>query len=152
LIVDGGLKIIDDTYNASPDSMKSAIDYLTSFTDGRKIAVLAGMNELGEHSADLHCSVGKYAIEAGVDILAAIGEKGSDIAAGFVSATGKTGTVKEYGDNAEAIGDLLKFVKDGDIVLVKGSRAMKTEEIVDALRHRKSDPTRGEKIGHEYAR
>jgi UDP-N-acetylmuramoyl-tripeptide--D-alanyl-D-alanine ligase len=134
LILGGGLKIIDDTYNASPDSMKSAIDYLASFADGRKIAVLAGMNELGARSADLHHGVGKYAAETGVNVLVAIGEKGSDIAAGFASAAGKSGKVKAYGDNAEAIEGLLKFVKDGDIVLVKGSRAMKTEEIVVALK------------------
>ncbi|MDR3224899.1 MAG: UDP-N-acetylmuramoyl-tripeptide--D-alanyl-D-alanine ligase [Clostridiales Family XIII bacterium] len=134
LIVGSGLKIIDDTYNASPDSMKSAIDYLTSFTDGRRIAVLAGMNELGAHSADLHRGVGEYAAGAGVDVLAAIGEKGADIAAGFMAATGKNGKVKTYQNNAEAIGGLHKFVKDGDIVLAKGSRAMKTEEIVTALK------------------
>jgi UDP-N-acetylmuramoyl-tripeptide--D-alanyl-D-alanine ligase len=114
--------------------MESAIDYLASFTGDRKIAVLAGMNELGTRSVDLHHGIGAYAAKAGVDVLAAIGEKGSDIAAGFVLAPGKKGKVKTYENNAEAIDGLYKFLADGDVVLVKGSRAMKTEEIVDALK------------------
>jgi UDP-N-acetylmuramoyl-tripeptide--D-alanyl-D-alanine ligase len=127
------LRVIDDTYNASPDSMRSALDYLASFGDGdgRKIAVLAGMNELGGRSRALHREVGEYAAESGADLLVCVGDKGADIAAGF-EAAGGTG-VSLCADNAEAVAALLPLVRDGDIVLVKGSHAYRTEEIVEAL-------------------
>jgi UDP-N-acetylmuramoyl-tripeptide--D-alanyl-D-alanine ligase len=136
LITGAGFRIIDDTYNASPDSMRSAIDYLISFSEGRRIAVLAGMNELGDRSDKLHRGVGEYAAGAGVDILAAVGEKASAIAEGFLFASEGKGTIKIYADNDEAVKDLSAFVKDGDTVLVKGSRSYRTEEIADRLRER----------------
>jgi UDP-N-acetylmuramoyl-tripeptide--D-alanyl-D-alanine ligase len=138
LITGAGFRIIDDTYNASPDSMRSAIDYLVSFTGGRRIAVFAGMNELGDRSVELHGDVGKYAFEAGVDILAAVGEKAFAIADGFSVASGGKGTVKTYADNDEAIKGLGASARDGDTVLVKGSRTFRTEEIVEALAERRS--------------
>jgi UDP-N-acetylmuramoyl-tripeptide--D-alanyl-D-alanine ligase len=133
LIVSGGLRIIDDSYNASPDSMKSAIDYLASFADHRKIAVLAGMNELGERSGELHFDVGRYAAEAGVNMLAAVGEKAFAIAEGFEAAARGKKTAKRYADNDEAIRALCSLARDGDVILVKGSRTYKTEKIVTAL-------------------
>jgi UDP-N-acetylmuramoyl-tripeptide--D-alanyl-D-alanine ligase len=133
LIVNGEVKIIDDTYNASPDSMKSAVDYLTSIEARRRIAVLAGMNELGDMSEELHREVGRYAAGSGVDILAAVGGKAHPIAEGFASSSRRKNPVREYADNDEAIAALRSLVKDGDAVLVKGSRTFKTEEIVNAL-------------------
>jgi UDP-N-acetylmuramoyl-tripeptide--D-alanyl-D-alanine ligase len=133
LIVSGGLRIIDDSYNASPDSMRSALDYLASFEDCRKIAVLAGMNELGERSGELHYDVGRYAAGAGVDMLAAVGEKASDIAEGFAAAARGNKKVKRYADNDEAIRALRSLARDGDAILVKGSRSFRTEEIAAAL-------------------
>jgi UDP-N-acetylmuramoyl-tripeptide--D-alanyl-D-alanine ligase len=91
------------------------------------------MNELGEQSESLHEGVGKYAAGAGVDILVSIGEKGAGIATGFTAAT-KSAKAKKYRNNAEAVSALQKIIKDGDAVLVKGSRAMKTEEIIEALK------------------
>ncbi|MDR1043082.1 MAG: UDP-N-acetylmuramoyl-tripeptide--D-alanyl-D-alanine ligase [Clostridiales Family XIII bacterium] len=137
LIAGEGIRVIDDTYNASPDSMRSAIDYLVSFPGGRRIAVFAGMNELGDRSGELHRGVGEYASAAGVDVLAAVGEKASAIAEGFSFASGGKGTVKTYADNDEAIKGLCAFVKDGDTALVKGSRTFRTEEIVAALAERR---------------
>ncbi|MDR2163514.1 MAG: UDP-N-acetylmuramoyl-tripeptide--D-alanyl-D-alanine ligase [Clostridiales Family XIII bacterium] len=133
LMVSGGLRIIDDTYNASPDSMRSAIDYLSSFGGYRKIAVLAGMNELGEDSETLHYGVGEYAASTGVDILAAVGEKAATIADGFSAGSQGKSSVEKCVDNDDAISALLSIVKEGDVVLVKGSRAYGTEGIVSAL-------------------
>jgi UDP-N-acetylmuramoyl-tripeptide--D-alanyl-D-alanine ligase len=133
LIINGGVRIIDDTYNASPDSMESAIDYLSSFSGCRRIAVLAGMNELGDRSGEMHFDVGKYAARAGADMLVAVGKKASGIAEGFVSASRGKARVVECADNGEAIEALKPTVKDGDAVLVKGSRTYRTEEIVEAL-------------------
>jgi UDP-N-acetylmuramoyl-tripeptide--D-alanyl-D-alanine ligase len=138
LIVSGGLRIIDDSYNASPDSMRSAIDYLASFEGRRKIAVLAGMNELGERSGELHFGVGSYAAGAGVDILAAVGAKASGIAEGFESAARGKQTVKSYADNEAAISALRSLTRDGDAILVKGSRSYGTEAIAEALAEREA--------------
>jgi UDP-N-acetylmuramoyl-tripeptide--D-alanyl-D-alanine ligase len=96
------------------------------------------MNELGDRSGELHRGVGTYAAAAGVDVLAAVGEKASAIAEGFLFTTGGKGAVKRYAGNEEAIKDLSAFVKDGDTVLVKGSRSYRTEEIVGALAERRS--------------
>jgi UDP-N-acetylmuramoyl-tripeptide--D-alanyl-D-alanine ligase len=137
LTVSDGLRIIDDTYNASPDSMRSAIEYLVSFADSRKLAVLAGMNELGDRSDALHRGAGEYAADSGVDILVAVGEKAASIAEGFSSASKGKGKVRVYRDNDEAIAALSSLVKDGDAVLVKGSRSYRTEAIVEALAERR---------------
>jgi UDP-N-acetylmuramoyl-tripeptide--D-alanyl-D-alanine ligase len=123
------VRIIDDSYNASPDSMASAIDYLASFTEGRRIAVLAGMNELGERTVQLHRSVGAYAAGRGVDMLVAVGEAAAGIAEGF----GRASKTVRFAGNAEAAAWLAGAVRDGDAVLVKGSRSYRTEEIVEAL-------------------
>jgi UDP-N-acetylmuramoyl-tripeptide--D-alanyl-D-alanine ligase len=96
------------------------------------------MNELGDWSVELHGDVGKYAFEAGVDILSAVGEKASAIAEGFSRASGGRGAVKIYANNDEAIKDLSAFVKNGDTALVKGSRTFRTEELVEALAERRS--------------
>ncbi|MDR1496023.1 MAG: UDP-N-acetylmuramoyl-tripeptide--D-alanyl-D-alanine ligase [Clostridiales Family XIII bacterium] len=133
LIISGGLRIIDDTYNASPDSMRSAIDYLVSFAGRRRIAVLAGMNELGKGGKELHRDIGRYAAEEGVDLLLAVGEKASGIAEGFAAAAPEKDAVRRYPDNAEAIKALRVLAKDGDAILVKGSRSFRTDEIVEAL-------------------
>ena len=123
----GGVTVIDDSYNASPDSMRSALDVLAGRPGtGRKIAVLAGMRELGSYEQAGHAETGAYAKEKGVELVA-VGELGRLIARGYGA-----GAV-EAEDNAEAAAYLLHTLKPGDSVLVKGSRGMKTEEIVNAL-------------------
>jgi UDP-N-acetylmuramoyl-tripeptide--D-alanyl-D-alanine ligase len=137
-----GIKVIDDTYNASPDSMKAAIDYLVQVGSHRKIAVLAGMNELGEKSPELHRAVGRYAADSKVDFLAAVGEKAREIAEGYREVRNNPATAIEFENNEAASVLLRAFTEPGDAVLVKGSRAFKTEEIVAALlkpKHKDTD-------------
>lgn len=123
-----GLTVIDDTYNASPDSMESAINVLMGReTAGRRVAVLAGMLELGTFSKQGHIGTGRYAKEKGVELLVAVGELGERIAEGY----GPEAVLAK--DNQEAVQLLSKLLRPGDAVLVKGSRGMKTEEIVEAL-------------------
>lgn len=126
---EGGICLIDDSYNASPDSMRSALDLLAGRqVIGRRVAVLAGMRELGEYTRSGHLETGAYAREKGVDTLIAVGELGEIIAEGF----GPDAVCVK--DNAQA-GQLLKdLLKPGDAVLVKGSRGMKTEEIVEMIK------------------
>lgn len=124
-----GLTLIDDSYNASPDSMRSALDVLASRqVEGKRVAVLADMLELGNFSREGHSAVGKYAREKGVDLLVAVGELARDIAVGFGEAA------CWFATNEEAEEFLLQKLASGDAVLVKGSRGMKTDEIVTKLK------------------
>lgn len=123
----GGVTVIDDSYNASPDSMRAALGLLADRPGpGRKIAVLAGMRELGNYEQTGHMETGAYAKEKGVELVA-VGELGRLMAQGYGSGA------LEAEDNAQASAWLLRTLKPGDSVLVKGSRGMKTEEIVSAL-------------------
>ena len=122
-----GLTIIDDSYNASPDSMQAALDLLaTKPASGRRVAVLAGMRELGSYEREGHWKTGAYAKEKGVELLA-VGQLGELMAQGYGE------RAVRVQDNPEAAAWLLERLRPGDLVLVKGSRGMRTEEIVQAL-------------------
>ena len=71
----GEITILNDTYNASPDSVRAAIDVLKSRKAGRHVAVLADMNELGGDSGQYHSEIGRYAADSGIDLLITVGEK-----------------------------------------------------------------------------
>ncbi|MDR2157465.1 MAG: UDP-N-acetylmuramoyl-tripeptide--D-alanyl-D-alanine ligase [Clostridiales Family XIII bacterium] len=128
-----GIKIIDDSYNAGPASMRSALEYLTAVAGRRRIAVLAGMNELGDRSPSLHAEVGRFAAATGVNLLITVGEKARDIYLGAREACACPGETLHFADNAAVIDFLAEWAKPGDVYLVKGSRAMRMEEIVGAL-------------------
>ncbi|MDO4869256.1 MAG: UDP-N-acetylmuramoyl-tripeptide--D-alanyl-D-alanine ligase [Bacillota bacterium] len=123
------LTVIDDTYNANPDSMNSALKVLAkSPCKGRRTAILGDMFELGDDSRKLHHSVGIFARGCGIDRLIAIGELAEEIARG---AEGGDVDVHYYPTKEEFYKDLIKLTGEGDIVLVKGSRGMKMEDIVE---------------------
>lgn len=131
----GEFRIIDDSYNAAPESMKSAISTLVSSSAKRKIAVLGDMNELGEESEKMHFSVGKFAAEKEIDILIAVGEKANAIAVGAEVAIDdkrKGGSLEiiRCADAEEAFSKLKRMVDKGDLILVKASRGMELDEIV----------------------
>lgn len=120
--------IINDTYNANPDSMKNALEALAALkTTGKKIAVLADMLELGDNSAQYHYEIGQAAAKQGIDSLVAIGPEAKQIQRGF----GNSKRSSWCANNEEAIKILRPLVQKGDALLVKGSRSMRTEEIVD---------------------
>ncbi len=130
-----GLVIIDDTYNASPDSMKSGIAVLHSLEGvRRRIAVLADVLELGEASYELHYQVGesivKDALEGKrIEELVVIGESAKAISEAVEK--GKVGiTTHAFCNNTEATTYLKQILFTGDAILVKGSRGMHTDEIV----------------------
>ena len=126
------LRIIDDTYNASPASVKAALEVLCGLSGpGKKIAVLADMLELGEASISSHFDVGVYAAELGVDHLLAYGELARKYVEGFTSIT--PGKAEYFSNKPELFQILKEIICPGDSVLVKGSRSMKMEEVVEAL-------------------
>jgi UDP-N-acetylmuramoyl-tripeptide--D-alanyl-D-alanine ligase len=127
-----GVTVIDDSYNASPDSAKSSLSVLSGFRAGRRVAVLADMLELGEYSRQAHFEVGVCAAENGVDILFTVGPEAKAVAEGARSI--RSGIdCRVFDNNDQAIAELKSFLSPGDAVLVKGSRGMHTDEIVRAL-------------------
>lgn len=129
----GGFVVIDDTYNASPASVSSALKTLSMMEGGRKIAVLGDMLELGDHALSAHMEVGAAAKDAGVDYLGTVGELAKLIARGAIDAGLPVSSVGEYEDSWQAAQELVALMQERDVVLVKGSRAMKMERIVEAL-------------------
>ncbi len=127
--VPNGVTIIDDAYNAAPDSMRAALRTLAAMGAGRrKVAILGDMKELGDESGAAHRSVGECAEQSGVDLLLTVGTLAEDIARG---ATGVQ--ARSFADTAAATEAVAGLIEPGDIVLVKGSRAMEMERIVARL-------------------
>lgn len=132
-----GITWIDDTYNASPDSMKSGLQVLLSLEHGRRrVAVFADVMELGEQSEQLHRGVGAYLAQAEkegrkVDLLVTTGKEAAYIAEEAKKSEGPF--VVSFDSNAKVIEYLKTELRVGDVVLVKGSRGMKTDEIVAAF-------------------
>lgn len=130
-----GITWIDDSYNASPDSMKSSIRVLLSLEGTRRIVVLADILELGVQAEELHREVGVYLAECEKD------EKKTDLVitvgtnAAYIAAEAAKSGIRSFTfqTNAEAEAFLETELKSGDVVLVKGSRGMKTDEIVNAF-------------------
>ena len=121
------LTIINDCYNASPDSMKSSIDVLNSYKDGRKIAILGTMNELGDESINAHTDVGYYA-KGKIDLLIAIGQYKDCYKKGY-----SLDNIITFENKEDFIKNLNNIIKRNDVILVKASRGMKFEEIVSSL-------------------
>lgn len=127
-IVDkNGVKFIVDCYNANPDSMKVAIDVLKKF-DGRKIAVLGDMFELGDYTEKFHREIGKYLINKS-DVLIAVGDYSK-----YYFDEAKNNIEAHYFNNKiDALNYLKNYVTNGDVLLFKASRGMKLEEVSDSL-------------------
>ena len=128
-----GAKIINDSYNASYESMKAAIEYLSNFQKGRKIAVLGDMFELGEHTEELHKKVGKEIENNKINILVCAGNFSKDIAEEAI----RSGMPKENVYYYEEIEEMEKFIsniiKKDDYILIKASNGMKFYEIAERL-------------------
>lgn len=121
-----------DCYNANPDSMKAAILSTAEYrTSGKKIAVLGDMLELESMSGVLHKEIGSFTASKGFDSVFAYGNYSQEYAEGFLGSGGKASNIHVYslGDMLKMKRDLNSVVNKGDIVVVKGSRGMKLEEI-----------------------
>jgi UDP-N-acetylmuramoyl-tripeptide--D-alanyl-D-alanine ligase len=130
----GGWVVLNDTYNASPSSMGKALEILAEVkASGRKIAVLSDMLELGEIAVESHRKIGEQVFAAGIDELHVIGELGCEIARGAAVSGMEAGKVRCWDNKTSMLEYLVGTLKDGDLVLVKGSRGMKMEEVVEGL-------------------
>ncbi len=124
--------LIDDCYNANPASMEAALDML-SLADGRKVAILGDMFELGDKEADMHREVGEYTKKSGADLVICIGELSENMAegAGKVLGQDKVCYYKTLDSFLEEVQDI---ITDGDTCLVKASHGMNFARIVEKIR------------------
>jgi UDP-N-acetylmuramoyl-tripeptide--D-alanyl-D-alanine ligase len=126
----GGVHFLDDSYNANPDSMKAALRTLIELdTEGKRIAVLGEMRELGAESDRGHHEVGETAASLAVDQLITIGDVAEGIAEGARAAG--LNNVSSVASAREAAALLGQIAAPGDLVLIKGSRTAKTEEVIE---------------------
>lgn len=121
------ITIINDCYNASPDSMKSSLDVLTTYKGGRKVAILGDMYELGTKSKEAHREVGEYASDK-ADLLISIGENVEQYKDGY-----KGKEVVIFKTKEECFKEIESYINKDDIILVKASRGMKFEDVVNKL-------------------
>jgi UDP-N-acetylmuramoyl-tripeptide--D-alanyl-D-alanine ligase len=129
-----GLSVLNDAYNASPASMKAALETLVGMaTTGRRIAVLGDMAELGSYADLAHFRLGELVADLGVDALVAIGERAKRIAEAASGRVGSRTDVHWFAGLDEAARELPGMVSAGDVVLVKASRTMGLERLVDRL-------------------
>ena len=130
--------VIEDCYNASPESMTAALKLLGSYkNNGRKIAVLGDMRELGEMSAGLHREIGKAAAQNNIGALFTFGKAASEIGAGYTSESICSGELYSFENlsDVKTIGEALKnYIKAGDAVLFKASRAVELERVIKYLK------------------
>jgi len=140
-----GALVIDDTYNANPMSIKVAIDVLMAMP-GEKVLVLGDMGELGDNAADMHAEIGRYAKASGLKSLFVLGDMSADTAKAF--GTG----AKHYATPQELVADLHKQMQQGTNVLVKGSRFMAMERVVNEIVTKNTDAikTSAVKNGEEH--
>jgi UDP-N-acetylmuramoyl-tripeptide--D-alanyl-D-alanine ligase len=129
----GGVRVLDDCYNANADSTLAALETLCGLPlQGRRVAVLGDMNELGAHSAEAHAEAGRRAAELGIDQLVTIGK----MAAVTAQAARAAGLMRvfEFAEVEGAARSVWNFLKPGDVVLLKASRTVRLERIAEILK------------------
>ncbi len=126
--------MIDDSYNANPDSMRAVLQFLRQVPDaGRRLVVVGDMLELGEAAPSLHREMGALAWQCGVDELIGLGELAGIMVAGAREAGMASSHLHNVASHAEAMTVLERLVGPRDVVLVKGSRGMRMERVVEAM-------------------
>jgi len=131
------VRVLDDAYNANADSTLAALETLRDLPlQGRRVAVLGDMNELGAHSETAHAEVGRRAAELGIGQLFAVGRM-APVTAHAARAAGLA-RVMEFADVEAAVKVIRDFLKAGDVVLLKASRASRLERLAAALKSEKS--------------
>ena len=129
----GKFHVINDCYNANPASMKNALETIGKM-NGRRVFICGDMKDLGDESNQFHRQLGIDAAQAGVDVILACGAFANAVAEG-AGAAAKANLQVECFDDADAVcNNLSKFVRDDDIILVKGSRSMHLETVIDKLK------------------
>jgi UDP-N-acetylmuramoyl-tripeptide--D-alanyl-D-alanine ligase len=124
-----GMTVLDDSYNANPDSVRAALALLAGYKDRRKVFVMGEMLELGDASPRFHHEVGQAIASAGIDVLVGIGGLTREATVGALASGMPADCVFFFESKAEAKASLTTILSPGDVVLVKGSRGAALEEI-----------------------
>ena len=131
-IIKNNIKVINDSYNASYDSMKAALEVVNNTLAQRKIAILGDMLELGEYAKELHEKVGEEVVKNKIDILITIGENAKNIANKAKEL--KMENVKSFNNIDEAIKNIKEIIKSGDLILLKASNSMNFSKILNEIK------------------
>jgi len=126
--------IINDCYNSSPDSVNAALKVLST-EKTRKVAILGDILEMGDYASEAHYKLGESVYENKIDLLITVGENAKQIAKGAEEAGLNPDMIKSFNDTDTAVGEVANYIKDGDSILVKASRGMKFEQIVEAIKN-----------------
>lgn len=129
-----GYTLIDDSYNSNPAALRSVLKSVSEISAKRKIAVLGDMLELGEDSLSYHVSAGKQVAACGFDLLVTVGPLSEHISEGAMEKGMPEDRIYTFKDSREAAGVIGDLLEHGDLILVKGSRAMKMEVITEQLK------------------
>jgi UDP-N-acetylmuramoyl-tripeptide--D-alanyl-D-alanine ligase len=130
----GDFYLIDDTYNSNPLSLSRAIEVLSRFKCGRRILVCGDMLELGKTSKRLHIDLGKKIGKNGIDILVTVGKLSRWIAKGAEMANLSKNRILSFDSSDQVANTLAKMLYPGDVILVKGSRAVLMEKVVEDIK------------------
>ena len=129
-----GIKVINDAYNASLESMQAALKYLSQFKENRKIAVLGDMLELGEYSEKLHEQVGKEVYHNEIDILIGCGKNAKYIVDGAKELGMQEDKIYYFENQKDTLNQLKQMLKSGDVVLFKASNGMKFFDMAEEVK------------------
>jgi len=131
-----GVTVLNDAYNANPHSMRAALETVAALPvpdNGRRVAVLGDMLELGDATERYHREIGEFAAGCGLDVLICVGASGEWIAEAAVAAGQHPATVRRYRDSATIAADIRHYVRENDLVLLKASRGVRLEAVAHAL-------------------
>ena len=130
----GGVVVLNDAYNANPNSMRAALETLKNIArDGRRIAVLGDMRELGQTSDHYHHEVGQFAAKCGLDLLVCVGTQAVQIAEAAQRSGMTASAIRKFSDAESASKELPRWLREGDMVLLKASRAIHLENVALAI-------------------
>lgn len=129
-----GITVVDDTYNSNPGGLESVLKGLSSFPSQRKVVVLGDMLELGEKEVEYHLQAGKQVVHWGWDILITVGPLSKHMAEGAREEGLNSNQIFCFSNSEEAAQEINSLVKENDLILIKGSRGIKTEKILEKLK------------------
>lgn len=132
IIKTDSFKVINDVYNANPNSVKAGIDVL-AVAEGRKVCILGDMLELGDKAPMLHFETGEYASEKKIDVIVSIGDMAENLYKGALSKAENKDNCYYFKTQEEFFDNLDRVLKKGDTILVKASRGMKFEKTTEKL-------------------
>jgi UDP-N-acetylmuramoyl-tripeptide--D-alanyl-D-alanine ligase len=130
----GGITLLNDAYNANPNSMRAALETLASLQPrGRRVAVLGDMLELGKSSERYHREIGEFASTCRLDLLACVGRQAALVAESARKAGMSAGAICHFPDSRAAANAVAEWLREGDLILLKASRTIHLETVAQAI-------------------